>query len=203
MTLYHGTSREFEEFESGPREPGQLGRGFYFTDNEQVAENFAVFRHAPPMQVFDSDAALAQFLEENPGFTVTHRDELSGKVLASFTTPEFVPKVLAVELHLERALALDEPAPEDLLAAAGRAGVGAGVWATAADLWDAALEHLHGSPIGPEDDVDRAHAALVEVVRVAGYDAVTRPDERNGVAHRTWLVFDSRKIEITGRREIG
>jgi hypothetical protein len=47
------------------------------------------------------------------------------------------------------------------------------------------------------------HAELIKLVQELGYDAVTRPDERNGVAHRTWLVFDAAKIEITGRREIG
>ena len=47
MALYHGTSRVFGSFDAGAQEGGQLGSAFYFTDNEAVAENFAVFRHVP------------------------------------------------------------------------------------------------------------------------------------------------------------
>jgi hypothetical protein len=118
MPFYHGTSRVFDRFDTGAREAGQLGRAFYFTDNEQVAENFAVFRHPPPMEVFDSEDELARFLEEHRDWTLIHTDEIRAKILASFVTPEFLPQVIEVELDLELPLALDDPPPEDLVAAA-------------------------------------------------------------------------------------
>lgn len=202
MPLYHGTSRVFDRFDVGEQAGGQLGSAFYFTDNEAVAENFAVFRHPPEMRGFDSQSDLDEFRAEHPAWTLTYRGEVGDKIVASFATPDYVPQVITVELHLERVLALDDAAPNDLIAAAVQAGVPQDGWGSALELWDAALEHFHGGPIEEGSDTSAATERLLEAVRAAHYDGVNRPDERNGVAHRTWTVFEPDKIEIISRREL-
>jgi len=203
MPLYHGTSRVFGAFEAAAQEGGQLGSAFYFTDNEVVAENFAVFRHVQEIQGFASQAELDAFLREHPDWTLSAQQDVGGGIVATFTTPESMPQVLTVEIDVDRTLLLDAALPDDLAAAAEAAGIPRAEWVTAGDLWEAALEHFHGRPITEGDDLSAANARLLGVVQAAGYDAVSRPDERNGVAHRTWIVFDAGKIRVGGRRELG
>jgi len=203
MFLYHGTSRVFDSFDAGAQEGGQLGSAFYFTDNEAVAENFAVFRHVPEIRGFESQPDLDAFLRQHPDWTLSDQQDVGGKIVATFTTPESMPQVLTVELDVQRPLGLDETASADLVGAATAAGVPPSDWNSAGELCDAALEYFHGRPIEEEDDVTAANGELLAVVQAAGHDAVTRPDERNGVAHRAWIVFDVGKIRIVGRRALG
>lgn len=203
MLLYHGTSRVFDSFDAAAQAGGQLGNAFYFTDSETVAETFAAFRHPPEMAGFDSQADLDAYLAERPGWTLTYQDEVGGNIVASFTTPDSIPQVIAVELEVTRPLVLDAPAPKDFVAAIVSAGVSAAEWQSTQEVWHAALEHFHGRPIEADDDLQAANARLNEIVQAAGYDAVNRADERNGVAHRTWIAFDAEKVTIVSRRELG
>jgi hypothetical protein len=202
MELFHGTSRVFDEFDAGEQAGGQLGSAFYFTDTEEVAENFAVFRHPPEMRGFDSQGELDAFLAERPDWALTYQHEVGGKIVASFATPEFKPQVIAAEVSVERPLALDEPVSDELRAAARRAGIPDGAWATADELWRAGIDHFGGGQAANDDEQAAANGRLLDLVRQAGHDAVNRPDERNGVAHRTWIIFDPAKIRIVSRRDV-
>jgi hypothetical protein len=202
MPLYHGTSRVFERFEAEMQDGGQLGSAFYFTDTRSVAENFAVFRHVPEVHMFNAEAELQAFEAEHRDWTLVYRDEAGGRILAQFNTPDSAPQVLTVELDVERPLTLDDPAPDAFLKAAQDAGIANPPSNTAQEVWDATLRHFHGRDVAPNDDVSDAHTRVLEVVRAAGYDAVTRPDNRNGVPHRTWIVFDRDKIVIIERQQI-
>ena len=44
MPAYHGTNQDFNQFEDSKIQKADLGRGFYFTDNKDIANNYAEIR---------------------------------------------------------------------------------------------------------------------------------------------------------------
>lgn len=44
MSVYHGTNQDFNQFEDSKIQKTDLGRGFYFTDNKDIANNYAEIR---------------------------------------------------------------------------------------------------------------------------------------------------------------
>lgn len=44
MPVYHGTNQDFNQFEDSKIQKADLGRGFYFTDNKDIANNYAEIR---------------------------------------------------------------------------------------------------------------------------------------------------------------
>nr|DAN71338.1 MAG TPA: ParB-like nuclease domain [Caudoviricetes sp.] len=44
MPVYHGTNQDFNQFEDSKIQKADLGRGFYFTDNKDIAKNYADIR---------------------------------------------------------------------------------------------------------------------------------------------------------------
>lgn len=44
MSVYHGTNQDFNQFEDSKIQKTDLGRGFYFTDNKDIANNYADIR---------------------------------------------------------------------------------------------------------------------------------------------------------------
>ncbi len=40
-TLYHGTSTDFNQFDPDKIQQDNLGKGFYFTDNKDIADSYA------------------------------------------------------------------------------------------------------------------------------------------------------------------
>jgi hypothetical protein len=198
--VYHGTSRDFVEFEEVSQEEAFFGPGFYFTEDRDVARGYAEIRHIPPIRAFPNDAALQDFLGENPDWEVVGIHKVGTNLVVQFRNEEHRPKLIHAHLLIERPFDLDQVAPEELLRAVREQFFVQveGERTTNADLYREIEAAFAADGVTDEDCKRQTHEFLIG----HGYDGLTSVDRRHDTHHRVWVAFSKDQIVELTREEL-